>query len=49
MDGRYNDVWHNMQGHGIPYRPPPTVDEAIPYSPFTSIIPFSLGVQLDSF
>ncbi|KAJ4379851.1 Sister chromatid cohesion protein 2 [Didymella sp. IMI 355093] len=33
-----------MQGHGLPYRPPPTVDEAIPYSPFTSIIPFSLDI-----
>ncbi|KAH8728819.1 sister chromatid cohesion protein-like protein Mis4 [Phaeosphaeriaceae sp. PMI808] len=33
--------WHNLNGGGLAYRPPPTVDEAIPYSPFTSIIPFS--------
>ena len=43
MAGHFNGAWHNMQGNGIPYRPAPTVDEAIPYSPFTSIIPFSLG------
>ncbi|KAF2129576.1 hypothetical protein P153DRAFT_316672 [Dothidotthia symphoricarpi CBS 119687] len=39
MAGYGNDHWHN--GGGLPYRPPPTVDEAIPYSPFTSIVPFS--------
>ncbi|KAF1924302.1 uncharacterized protein M421DRAFT_424939 [Didymella exigua CBS 183.55] len=44
MDGHYNGAWHNMQHQGMPYRPPPTVDEAIPYSPFTSIIPFSLDI-----
>ncbi|KAF1839498.1 hypothetical protein BDW02DRAFT_635774 [Decorospora gaudefroyi] len=31
--------WHNAAG--LAYRRPPTVDEALPYSPFTSIIPFS--------
>ncbi|CAN9280717.1 unnamed protein product [Alternaria alternata] len=37
-----NGNWHNGNGGGLPYRrPPPTVDEALPYSPFTSIIPFS--------
>ncbi|KAF9694453.1 hypothetical protein EKO04_007309 [Ascochyta lentis] len=44
MAEHFDDAWHNMQGNGIPYRPPPTVDEAIPYSPFTSIIPFSLDI-----
>lgn len=43
MAGHFDAAWHNMQGNGLPYRPPPTVDEAIPYSPFTSIIPFALG------
>jgi len=43
MAGHFDDAWLNMQGNGVPYRPPPTVDEAIPYSPFTSIIPFALG------
>ncbi|KAH6614304.1 sister chromatid cohesion C-terminus-domain-containing protein [Boeremia exigua] len=43
MAGHF-DAWHSVQGNGIPYRPPPTVDEAIPYSPFTSIIPFALDV-----
>ncbi|KAH9874546.1 hypothetical protein IAQ61_003735 [Plenodomus lingam] len=36
-----NGNWHNANGGGLPYRRPPTVDEALPYSPFTSIIPFS--------
>ncbi|KAG9194655.1 hypothetical protein G6011_04690 [Alternaria panax] len=37
-----NGNWHNGGGGGLPYRrPPPTVDEALPYSPFTSMIPFS--------
>ncbi|KAL1798707.1 hypothetical protein ACET3X_002744 [Alternaria dauci] len=37
-----NGNWHNGNGGGLPHRrPPPTVDEALPYSPFTSIIPFS--------
>ncbi|KAJ4355324.1 Sister chromatid cohesion protein 2 [Ascochyta clinopodiicola] len=44
MAGHFDDAWHNVQGNGIAYRPPPTVDEAIPYSPFTSIIPFSLDI-----
>ncbi|KAF2019994.1 hypothetical protein BU24DRAFT_406595 [Aaosphaeria arxii CBS 175.79] len=35
--------WHNASGGGIPFRPP-TVHEALPYSPFTSIIPFSPDV-----
>lgn len=47
MAGHFNGAWHNMHGNGLPYRPPPTVDEAIPYSPFTSIIPFSLGQYLN--
>ncbi|KAH5246847.1 sister chromatid cohesion protein [Parastagonospora nodorum] len=33
--------WHNANGGGLAYRPPPTVDEAAMYSPFVSIIPFS--------
>ncbi|KAF1939061.1 hypothetical protein EJ02DRAFT_436669 [Clathrospora elynae] len=36
-----NGDWHNANGGGLPHRRPPTVDEALPYSPFTSIIPFS--------
>ena len=43
MAGHFDDAWHNMQGQGLAYRPPPTANEAIPYSPFTSIIPFALG------
>ncbi|KAF2121441.1 sister chromatid cohesion C-terminus-domain-containing protein [Lophiotrema nucula] len=35
-----NGNWHNANGNGLPIRPP-TVDEALPYSPFTSIVPFS--------
>jgi len=43
MDGD----WHHANGGGLPFRrPPPTVDEALPYSPFTSIIPFSPGASL---
>ncbi|KAH7398305.1 sister chromatid cohesion protein-like protein Mis4 [Pyrenochaeta sp. MPI-SDFR-AT-0127] len=41
MAGYENGNWHNALGGGLPYRRPPTVDEALPYSPFTSIIPFS--------
>ncbi|KAH7088884.1 sister chromatid cohesion protein-like protein Mis4 [Paraphoma chrysanthemicola] len=41
MSGYENGNWHNANGGGLAYRPPPTVDEALPYSPFTSIIPFS--------
>ena len=38
--------WHNgNRGGGLPFRPPPTVDEALPYSPFTSVVPFSPGEQ----
>ncbi|KAF2626783.1 sister chromatid cohesion protein-like protein Mis4 [Macroventuria anomochaeta] len=44
MARHLDGAWHNLQGNGIPYRPPPTVDEAIPYSPFTSMIPFSLDI-----
>ncbi|KAJ8118742.1 hypothetical protein OPT61_g353 [Boeremia exigua] len=44
MTEHISDAWYTMQDNGIPYRPPPTVDEAIPYSPFTSIIPFALDV-----
>ncbi|KAF3003804.1 Sister chromatid cohesion protein 2 [Curvularia kusanoi] len=44
MAGHFDDAWHNMQGHGLAYRPPPTANEAIPYSPFTSIIPFGLDI-----
>ncbi|PVI03510.1 sister chromatid cohesion protein-like protein Mis4 [Periconia macrospinosa] len=36
--------WHNGNGGGLPFRPPPTVDEALPYSPFTSVVPFSPDV-----
>ncbi|KAF2032695.1 hypothetical protein EK21DRAFT_60193 [Setomelanomma holmii] len=41
MSGYEHGNWHNANGAGLVYRPPPTVDEALPYSPFTSIIPFS--------
>ncbi|KAI8942572.1 hypothetical protein NX059_000630 [Plenodomus lindquistii] len=41
MADTQNGTWHNANGGGLPYRRPPTVDEALPYSPFTSIIPFS--------
>jgi cohesin loading factor subunit SCC2 len=34
--------WHTTNGGGLPFRPP-TVDEALSYSPFTSIMPFSPG------
>ena len=37
-----NGDWHNANGRGIAFRPP-TVDEALPYSPFTSVVPFSPG------
>lgn len=43
MAGHEHGNWHNANGGGLAYRPPPTVDEALPYSPFTSIIPFSPG------
>ncbi|KAF1846701.1 sister chromatid cohesion protein-like protein Mis4 [Cucurbitaria berberidis CBS 394.84] len=36
-----NANWHNANGSGLPYRRPPTVNEALAHSPFTSIIPFS--------
>lgn len=41
-----NGGWHNVNGSGLSHRRPPTVDEALPYSPFTSIIPFSSGKSL---
>ncbi|CAO2654791.1 Nn.00g115240.m01.CDS01 [Neocucurbitaria sp. VM-36] len=44
MSASENSNWHNAIGGGLPYRRPPTVDEALPYSPFTSIIPFSPDV-----
>ncbi|KAF2265697.1 hypothetical protein CC78DRAFT_615547 [Lojkania enalia] len=34
-----NSNWHMVNGGALPIRPP-TVDEALPYSPFTSIVPF---------
>jgi hypothetical protein len=40
-----NGDWHDANGNGLPFRPP-TVDEALPYSPFTSIVPFSPGPLL---
>ncbi|KAF2788722.1 hypothetical protein K505DRAFT_378703 [Melanomma pulvis-pyrius CBS 109.77] len=36
MSGPSNGSWHSA----MPFRPP-TVDEALPYSPFTSVVPFS--------
>ena len=42
MDDHQNGNWHNVNGGGLPLRPP-TVDEALPYSPFTSVVPFSPG------
>ncbi|KAF1919587.1 sister chromatid cohesion C-terminus-domain-containing protein [Ampelomyces quisqualis] len=41
---RENGHWHNANGSGLAFRPPPTVSEAAMYSPFTSIIPFSADV-----
>ncbi|KAF2855692.1 sister chromatid cohesion protein-like protein Mis4 [Plenodomus tracheiphilus IPT5] len=41
MADTQNGSWHHANGGGLPYRRPPTADEALPYSPFTSIIPFS--------
>ncbi|KAL1597912.1 Sister chromatid cohesion protein 2 [Paraconiothyrium brasiliense] len=43
MSGYPNGDWHTANGGGLPFRPP-TVDEALPYSPFTSIVPFSPDV-----
>ncbi|KAH7130471.1 sister chromatid cohesion protein-like protein Mis4 [Dendryphion nanum] len=40
MSGYNNGHWHTANGGGLPLRPP-TVDEALPYSPFTSLMPFS--------
>ncbi|KAF2201733.1 hypothetical protein GQ43DRAFT_393566 [Delitschia confertaspora ATCC 74209] len=34
---------HPINGRALPLRPP-TFDEALPFSPFTSIIPFSSGI-----
>ncbi|KAF1972182.1 sister chromatid cohesion protein-like protein Mis4 [Bimuria novae-zelandiae CBS 107.79] len=44
MSGYPNGNWHTANGGGLPIRRPPTVDEALPYSPFTSIVPFSPDV-----
>ena len=46
MSDYANGNWHNLNGGGLPYRRPPKVDEALPLSPFTSIIPFSPGPYL---
>ncbi|KAF2451351.1 hypothetical protein P171DRAFT_515385 [Karstenula rhodostoma CBS 690.94] len=43
MSAYPNGDWHTANGRGLPFRPP-TVDEALPYSPFTSIVPFSPDV-----
>ncbi|KAF2703334.1 hypothetical protein K504DRAFT_495745 [Pleomassaria siparia CBS 279.74] len=40
MTASGNVNWHTANGGGLPFRPP-TVDEALPYSPFTSVVPFS--------
>ncbi|KAF2873723.1 sister chromatid cohesion C-terminus-domain-containing protein [Massariosphaeria phaeospora] len=40
MSSSYTGNWHNANGGGLPFRPP-TVDEALPFSPFTSVVPFS--------
>ncbi|KAH7395141.1 sister chromatid cohesion C-terminus-domain-containing protein [Phaeosphaeria sp. MPI-PUGE-AT-0046c] len=40
MSGPDMSNWHNANGVGLALRPPPTVDEAAMYSPFTSIMPF---------
>jgi hypothetical protein len=45
MSGHQNGHWHTANGGGLPFRPP-TMDEALPYSPFTSILPFSPGTLL---
>ncbi|KAF2275546.1 uncharacterized protein EI97DRAFT_419824 [Westerdykella ornata] len=42
MSGPENGNWPSAK-RGLPFRPP-TVDEALPYSPFTSIVPFSSDV-----
>ncbi|KAF2688173.1 hypothetical protein K458DRAFT_428917 [Lentithecium fluviatile CBS 122367] len=43
MAAHQNGDWHNANGGGLPFRPP-TVDEALPYSPFTSVVPFSADI-----
>lgn len=45
MAGNVIEDWRSAHGGALPFRPP-TVDEAIPYSPFTSIVPFSPGELL---
>ncbi|PSN62041.1 hypothetical protein BS50DRAFT_680336 [Corynespora cassiicola Philippines] len=43
MSSYPNGNWHGANGGGLPFRPP-TVEEALPYSPFTSVVPFSPDV-----
>jgi hypothetical protein len=45
MADHQNGDWHNANGHGLAFRPP-TVDEALPLSPFTSVVPFAPGQSL---
>ncbi|KAF2188090.1 hypothetical protein K469DRAFT_737494 [Zopfia rhizophila CBS 207.26] len=40
MSARNHANWHTANGGALPFRPP-TVDDALPYSPFSSIVPFS--------
>ncbi|ORX95788.1 sister chromatid cohesion C-terminus-domain-containing protein [Clohesyomyces aquaticus] len=40
MSAPNNTSWHTTNGGALPFRPP-TVDEALPYSPFSSVVPFS--------
>jgi cohesin loading factor subunit SCC2 len=40
MDSTNNEPAHSANGRSFPYRPP-TFDEALPFSPFTTIAPFS--------
>ncbi|KAL5418032.1 hypothetical protein PMIN06_004879 [Paraphaeosphaeria minitans] len=43
MSAYPNGDWHTANGISLPFRPP-TVDEALPFSPFSSIVPFSPDV-----
>ncbi|KAF2473891.1 uncharacterized protein BDR25DRAFT_256887 [Lindgomyces ingoldianus] len=43
MSASNGSSWHTANGAALPFRPP-TVEEALPYSPFSSIVPFSSDI-----
>lgn len=55
MNGIHSDYGHQQNWTGrqeasdSQQRRIPTVEEALPYTPFTSIIPFDSGERTDSF